>query len=372
MIIGVDIRPLLESQPTGVGNYAFLLLKHLLELDQQNSYKLFSNSLKNHSRELMGFLKLHQNVKLYSFRYPSKFFNATLSFFKKPYLDKIIGGADVFWFPNLNFWSVSQNCKTIITVHDLSFKRIPWAYSKKMRWWHHLVKPHKKLSQADKIITVSENTKNDLMEIYGLAENKIEVVYPGVESRITNLESRGLEFKLPEKFILYLGTLEPRKNVEGVIQAFEKINQKNLHLVIAGGKGWLYRNIYQLANQSKAKERVIFLNYIDPDDRWQLYQKAQALVWPSFYEGFGFPPLEAMLQGCPVITSANSSLPEVVGDAALLVDPYNIQETAAAINELLIDDKLRQNLISKGYEQVKRYSWENSAQKMLKMITSLI
>ena len=160
--------------------------------------------------------------------------------------------------------------------------------------------------------------------------------------------------------------------MEGVIQAFEKVSQEDLHLVIAGGKGWLYKKIYRLFCQSSVKDRIIFLDYVKPEERWQLYEKAQALIWPSFYEGFGFPPLEAMSLGCPVITSVNSSLPEVVGEAALLVDPYNIQEIAAAINQLLIDEKLRQNLISKGYEQVKKYSWENSAQKMLEAFKSLV
>ena len=401
MIIGVDIRALLESQLTGIGNYTLELLKHLLNLDHQSQYKLFNNSLKHPSQELMSFLKPLQNVKLYSFRYPSKLLNASLTFIKRPFLDRLIGGADLFWFPNFNFWQVSDQCRTVITVHDLSFKRIPWVYSQKMRRWHKFVNPQEKLRQADKIIVVSENTRKDLMEIYNLPSEKIEVIYPGVNLRPkTALASLrppavrqwrrqcragqqgrpGTEDRisirpreqLPNNFILFLGTLEPRKNVEGVIQAFEKVSQEDLHLVIAGGKGWLYKKIYRLFCQSSVKDRIIFLDYVKPEERWQLYEKAQALIWPSFYEGFGFPPLEAMSVGCPVITSVNSSLPEVVGEAALLVDPYNIQEIAAAINQLLIDEKLRQNLISKGYEQVKKYSWENSAQKMLEAFKSLV
>lgn len=381
MTIGIDIRALISRQLTGVGIYTWEILNHLFALDQKNKYKLFYNSARGLSSKVKEQFSSYQNVKLFSFKYPNKLLNASLFFLNSPKIDKMIGGCDLFWFPNLNFWSISKNCRSIITVHDLSFKRIPWAYSEKRRLWHKLVKPQDKLRRADKIIAVSENTKNDLIDIYGLAEDKVGVVHPGVEIRNPTClceaeaslrrrqvsEIRNPNFELPERFILFLGTLEPRKNVEGVIQAFEKVNQKDLHLVIAGGQGWLYQKIYRMARRSKNKDRIVFLDYINPEERWVLYQKAQLLVWPSFYEGFGFPPLEAMSQGCPVITSANSSLPEVVGEASFLVDPYNIEEISQAINIVLNDSQLRQRLIEKGYEQVKKFSWQDSAKKILKL-----
>jgi len=369
MVIAIDIRTFVTSQLTGVGIYAWEILNHLFRQDKQNQYKLFYNQTFGRKIKPVQDLANYPNVTLHYHHYPNKLLNFSLKYFHRPCLDELIEGCDIFWFPNLNFWQVSNQCKVILTVHDLSFNRIPWAYSAKMRLWHKLVKPREKFNQVDNIIAVSENTKNDLIDLYHLAAEKIKVVYPGVGLRPKTEDLKRIN--LPKKFILYLGTLEPRKNVEGVILALEKISQQDLYLVIAGGQGWLYQKIYKLARQSKVGSRIIFLNYVSPADRFGLYQKAQMLVWPSFYEGFGFPPLEAMSVGCPVITSSNSSLSEVVGEAALLVDPYNINEIAEAINQLLSNSQLRQNLVDKGYEQIKKYSWKESARKMIDLFNRL-
>ncbi len=374
MIIGIDIRPLLANNLTGVGIYTYEVLKNLLEIDQKNQYKLFFNSARSSDQTKIEELKKFPNVKIYKFNYPNKLLNLAITFFNWPKLDKMVGGCDLFWFPNLNFWSISKNCKSIITVHDLSFKKIPWAYSKKMSFWHKVVKPGQKLKSADKIIAVSNSTKKDLVEVYGIPENKVSVIYSGVNvGRGTRDEGLIKEkYSLPHKFILYLGTLEPRKNVEGIISAFEQITDSGYSLVIGGGKGWLYRKIYKKASRSSAKDKIKFIDYVDPADRSALYQLADLFIWPSFYEGFGFPPLEAMSVGCPVITSTNSSLPEVVGDAAILVDPYNVKEITSAMNQILIDDQLRQNLINKSYQQVKKFDWQNTAKEILNIFESTI
>ncbi|MBU1037357.1 glycosyltransferase family 4 protein [Patescibacteria group bacterium] len=372
MTIAIDIRALLSSQLTGVGVYLYEILKQLFNLDQKNNYKLFLNSLSGPLPKIISEFKSYPNVKVYSFNYPNKLLNLSLIFVSRPALDKMIGGCDLFWFPNLNFWQVTKNCKTVISIHDLSFQRIPWAYSAKMRWWHKAVKPKVKLEQADKILTVSRNSKRDLQEVYDLPVEKIEVIYPGIEENPPfNQQNFEKKYKLPKEYILYLGTLEPRKNVEGVIQAFEKINKRDIYLIIAGGKGWLYRRIYKTVQKSKAKNRIIFLDYVNSNDRWQLYYGAKLLLWPSFYEGFGFPVVEAMSCGCPVITSANSSLPEVTEGAAFLVDPYNIQEITSAVNYLLNDEKLRQQLIAQGLRQAKKFNWQETAKKVLQTFESL-
>ena len=369
MMIGIDIRALIGSQLSGVGLYLYNSLKSLFEVDNQNQYKLFFNSANYQPSDLINDFTHYPNVKLYSFKYPNKLFNALLIFLHKPNLDEMVGYCDVFWFPNLNFWQLSKKCRSVITVHDLSFKRIPWAYSKKMRLWHKLVYPREKFNQADKIISVSENTKSDLVNLYNLSNDKIDVVYPGIQPPTSNLQLSTL--KLPEKYILYLGTLEPRKNVESVIKAFEALNQSDLYLVIAGQKGWLYKNIYRKVQSSKLQANIKFLDYVSQNDRFNLYKNAQVLVWPSYYEGFGFPPLEAMSLGCPVITSANSSLPEVVGEASLLVDPFNANEIKEAINQVINDDGLYKSLIQKGYEQVKKYDWQKSGNQLKKLFENL-
>ena len=364
MVIGIDIRCLGGKKLTGVGIYTFSIIKNILISDNINEYKLFYNSLTPLESKIRKELVQYPNVKLINKGIPNKLFNLAL-ILKLIKLDRVVKGVDYFWFPNLNFWSVSNKCKTIITIHDLSYKILPWAYSYKMRLWHLLVSPKKKLNKADRIIAVSENTKNDLIKIYNLDDSKIIVIYPGIE-----LEHQGFKIEdlgLPKKYILYLGTLEPRKNVESIIQAFEEIKDPYLHLVIAGGKGWLYRRIIKSINKSSKKEQIFLLDYIHPDERWNLYQKAKMLIWPSYYEGFGFPPLEAMSQGCPVITSANSSLPEVIGNSALLINPYNISEIISFFIRLLTDNELREDLITIGKEKIKKFSWQNTALEILKL-----
>lgn len=373
MNIGIDIRNFVVGQLTGVGVYTGEMLHNLFRQDSKNRYKLFFNQSFGVNIKQIRDFNNYSNVTLHYRRLPNKLFNFLLKYCNRPKLDEYIDGCDIFWFPNLNFWQVGGKCKTVVTVHDLSFKKLPWSYSRKMRWWHRAINPQNKFERADKIIAVSESTKRDLVDLYNLPPEKIKVIYSGVNQapKAKNLKLIRDKYKLPDKFVLYLGTLEPRKNVEGVIRAFEKLNRQDLHLIIAGGKGWLYRKIFKLADRSNVRDRIIFLDYVNQDDRWQLYHNARALIWPSFYEGFGFPPLEAMSVGCPVITSSNSSLSEVVGKAALLIDPYNIQEISFAINQLLTNEALRQSLISKGYEQVKKYSWEKSAQMMLETFKSL-
>jgi glycosyltransferase involved in cell wall biosynthesis len=368
MNIGVDLRPLINTQITGVGVYLLENLKRILELDHKNHYKLFFNSLTGLDKRFVSEIRNEGNAKIYNFHYPNKLFNSSLLGLKRPFLDRLMGGCDLFWFPNFNFWQTSAGCKNIITVHDLSFIRIPWAYSLKMRCWHKLVNPRLKLNQAKKIIAVSGSTKNDLIDIYKIEQSKIEVIYPGVEPA----KDSEVNKPLPSKYLLFLGTLEPRKNLPAVIKVFEKVQDNDLYLVIAGGRGWLYNNIYKLVGNSLKKSKIIFYDYIDAQDRWRLYQNAQILLWPSFYEGFGFPAVEAMSRGCPVITSANSSLPEVVGRAALLIDPYNLNEMVKAVELLLNNQALRQSLITKGYEQSKKFNWQKSAQQTLELFNQQI
>jgi glycosyltransferase involved in cell wall biosynthesis len=181
------------------------------------------------------------------------------------------------------------------------------------------------------------------------------------------------KYNLPEKFILFLGTIEPRKNIVGLIQAYSQLKIKNYKLqnyklVIAGGKGWRSNEIYEEWEKSEYKDDIIFLGYIDNQDKPYIYNLASVFVYPSFYEGFGFPPLEAMACGVPVITSFASSLPEIVGDAGIMIDPYNINDLAEAISKVLSDEKLRNSMIEKGLEQAKKFSWGKAAGEYLDII----
>lgn len=375
MNIGVDIRSLMNPWRSGVGEYTYNLLDNLFRLDQKNRYFLFYNSFHQVDENLPAEWKGRENVKFCGFGWPNKLFNAGLKFLKYPKIDSLIGKIDLFFVPNIQFLSLSDNCQKVITVHDLSFERYPEFFSLKRRWWHKAVNPQKIIKQADKVMADSENTKQDLIKIYGVELKKVKVIYPGIavsniKCQISNVKNK---YNLPDKFILYLGTLEPRKNIVGLIKAFEKlISTYNLQptsykLVIAGFPGWNYREIYQAAKNSGVADKIKFIGPVAPADKPALYSLASVFIYPSFYEGFGFPPLEAMAAGRPVITSFNSSLGEIGGDAALLIDPYNISEMAEAIYQVLTDEGLSRQLAEKGKERVRKFSWQKTVEETLKI-----
>ena len=201
---------------------------------------------------------------------------------------------------------------------------------------------------------------------------KIKVIYSGINDKFKPIKSNNQirqKYNLPDEFILYFGTIEPRKNLIGLIKAFELIRHRHkIKLVIAGTKGWLYKNIFKSAQNSKYNKDIIFTGFVEEDDKPYLYNLASVFVYPSFFEGFGFPPLEAMACGIPTIVSHNSSLPEVVGAGAVMIDPYNIDELAWAMEIALTDEKVRAYLMQKGIEQAKKFSWQKCAQETLKVI----
>lgn len=381
MNIGVDIRSLMSPIRSGVGEYTYNLLDNLFKIDKKNGYFLFYNSFQSVAKDLpIVRWQNRESVKFCGFKWPNKLFNASLKFLKWPKIDRLIAkDIDLFFIPNMQFLSLSNQCKKVITVHDLSFERYPEFFSLKRKWWHKAINPQKLIQESNKIITDSQNTKQDLIELYGINPEKVKVVYLGVgESGIRSQESGTKEIKikydLPDKFVLYLGTLEPRKNIIGLIKAFEKLITRyglrvtGYALVIAGAPGWNYRDIYRAAKNSKVSNKIKFIGHVDPEDKPALYNAASVFVYPSFYEGFGFPPLEAMASETPVVTSFNSSLGEVCGDSALLVDPYNTSEIAEAIHQILVDENLSQQLVERGREQVKKFSWQKTAEETLKIL----
>ncbi|MCG2700955.1 glycosyltransferase family 4 protein [Candidatus Parcubacteria bacterium] len=377
MKIGIDIRTLMDIQYSGIPEYTLNLIKEILKLDKKNEYKLFYNSGKDVSNKIPKFAS--NSAEIIKTNYPNKLFNNVMQrVLGMPKIDQLLG-ADLFFMPNIGFVSLSNQCKKIITVHDLSFLRFPEFFSLKRRAWHSIVGVKKMLNQFDKVIAVSENTKNDLIDLCDIKEEKIKVIYHGVGGEYKAIEPNSQElneikrkYNLPDDFILYLGTLEPRKNVEGIIQAYGELREKNrglenFKLVIAGGRGWKYKNIFKIWNESKYKDSIIFLGYVDSADKVYLYNLASLFVYPSFYEGFGLQLLEAMACGTPVTCSFASSLPEVAGDAAVMVDPYNIAHIAGAIEQILTDNELKKDLIKKGLARAKHFSWEKTAKEYLEL-----
>jgi len=366
MKIGVDIRSLMDNRYSGVSWYTYHLLENLLALDQKNQYLLFYNSRKKTT--VPEFSQI--NAFNCGFNYPNKLFNLAVNFFDFPKFDQLIGGVDLFFLPNLHFASWSPNCRRVLVVHDLSFLKFSDFFPWKMRLWQKLVLRKGVIKQADILIADSDNTKEDLVDLLGIPAEKIRVVQLGVSKHYRQLDKADpilaavrTKYNLPEKFILYLGNLEPRKNIETIIESFKNIEGDN-HLVIAGGLSWKAKLVRTLANQDK---RIKLIGYVAEPDKPALYNLAEIFLYPSYYEGFGLPIMEAMACGCPVIAANNSSQLEVVDRAGLLVDPYNQGEIVAAINCLRTDSRFRAQLINQGLERAQQFSWQKTARKTLQI-----
>lgn len=375
MRIGVDIRVLARGARTGVEEYTINLLSQLFPLDKSVNYKLFYNAYRR--AELNYPWLALNNVCLRNYRIPNRFLFIGARYFNKPKVDKMLGGVEAYFNPHFFVAPLSRNCRKVITFHDLSFEHHPNFFSKRKRLWQKfLMDTKKEAEKADKIIAVSSSTKDDLINLYGISHDKIEVIYSGVAERFKPANSEWQtansvkkKYNLPDKFILYFGTIEPRKNIIGIIKAFELLkNDKSLKLVIAGTKGWLYGDIFKAAKNSKRSQDIFFTGFVEDKDKPGLYNLAELFVYPSFFEGFGFPPLEAMACGLPTIVSCNSSLPEIVGKAALMVDPANIDEIACAMGTVLTDSELRKRLIETGIKQAKKFSWQKCAEKTLAVL----
>jgi glycosyltransferase involved in cell wall biosynthesis len=389
MTIGIDLRVLARGTRTGVEEYTINLLSHLLPLEPEINYQLFYNAYQKVKLNY-PWLSL-SNVQLKDFRIPNRLFFATACYLNQPKIDKLLDGIDVYFNPHFFIAPLSSRCKKVITFHDLSFEHEPRFFSGRKRLWQKfLMNTRREAQRAGKIIAVSQSTKEDLVNLYGIEPEKIKVVYSGVGGQFrpffrspTPKLSRSWtpklielkeKYNLPDKFILYFGTIEPRKNIIGLIKAFELLKKSykpqttNYKLVIAGTKGWLYQDIFRTAKESKYNQDIIFTGFVEEADKPVLYNLAQLFVYPSFFEGFGFPSLEAMACGIPTIVSVNSSLPEIVGQAALMVDPTNIDELAWAMETTLTNNNLREQLIKKGLKQAQKFSWQKCAQETLEVL----
>jgi glycosyltransferase involved in cell wall biosynthesis len=301
-----------------------------------------------------------------------------------PKIDQLVGGVDIVFFPNIIFGSVSSNAKVFSTIHDLSFERYGEHFSLKRRWWHIFINPKKSVQKANRIIAVSESTKDDLTIFYKISPEKISVIHSGVSDEFCVIDRNSkkiLEVKqknnLPYKFILFFGTIEPRKNITNLVKAFNLLQKKALQeksdldkyeLVIAGEKGWLNEKILAEIEKSPYKEKIKIIYCVPNEDKVYLYNLASLFVYPSFFEGFGFPPLEAAKCGVPVICSNNSSLPEVAGGSALMIDPDKPDEIFLAMREILTNPDLKDALIQKGLEKSKQFEWKKTAEKTLEIL----
>ncbi len=378
MNIAIDITPLKQKNLSGVGKYLKETLSRLLILDRKNKYFLISFGRKNKSIDVD--LK-SENVKLIHYNIPSKLMFILSLFFKWPNLD-----VDIFWLPNFNICHLKgrsagrqgKNIKLISTVHDLSFIKYPQFLNWSRKLWHKFVCPRKIIQNSDKLIAVSENTSLDLQNIYHVSTDKIIVSPLGVDRKFNKIAKQEYlqqikeKYQLKNDFVLFVGTKEPRKNILAVLMAFKKINF-DLDLFILGPSGWKegpWRDYYQHL-PPEVKERIKILDYCLEKDLPALYNLAKVFIWPSFYEGFGLPVLEALACGCPVISSNNSSLPEVVKENALLIEAFDVQDLYLALKQLLTDQDLYNFYKSKSFDKEYYNNWDRAAEELLELFNKL-
>src|SRR3989338_2593793 len=329
-IIGVDTRVLVLGKRTGVEEYLLNILPRMIAFHPETTFRLFYNAFRKPTFQNLDISKYH-NVEIYSLPIPNRPLFALNALANWPKIDKLMGSCDVFWSPHILNVALSGHVRHVVTVHDLAFERYSEFFSKEKLWWHkYLMTPKKQLQYANHVLAVSQSTKSDLEHLYKIPSEKITVTPLGVGDEFKpipktddTLKAVRKKYNLPEYFMLYFGTIEPRKNILGLIQAFEIFKSHQLpdashRLVIAGSKGWLYHEVFEAARRSPYARDIRFAGFIDTQDKPALYSLADVFVYPSFFEGFGLPVLEAMACGVPIITANRSSLPEVAGDAAIL------------------------------------------------------
>jgi glycosyltransferase involved in cell wall biosynthesis len=291
-------------------------------------------------------------------------------------MDRFFTGVDLFHATE-HLLPRFSSVRTVFTLHDLIFLFHPETHKPLNRWFLTLMMP-RFLRAADAVIAVSECTKRDAVRFYGIPEEKITVIYEGVNPRFRPASPETIaavraRYGLPEHFILYVGTIEPRKNLTALLEAFHHLlATHDLRLVIVGKKGWLYEGFFRRLRELGLEDRVIFTGYVPDEDLPAIYSAADLFVFPSLYEGFGLPVLEAMACGTPVICSNTSSLPEVAGDAALLVDPTDVRALAGAMERALTDEHLRSELMAKGLERARWFTWEKAAAKTLEVYRGVL
>ena len=360
MIVGIDGNEANVAERVGVGKYAFELLWQLYRF-QVSGFR-FQVYLKE---KPLPDLPTEISWWKYKVIGPKKFWTQIglplNLFFQKP-------RPDVFFTPS-HYAPRFSPCPRVISIMDLSFLHFPEMFKTQdlyqlKNWTAYSVK------KARKILTISKSSKDDIIKYYQVPEDKVVVTYPGATMQ-NDIEKSKKKYGIIGDYILSVGTLQPRKNFVKLIEALNILvsSYPNIFLVIIGKPGWLYQEIYEAPKKFRVEGKVKFLDYVPDEDLPALYKNAKCFVLVSLYEGFGLPALEAMNYGCPVVVSNVSSLPEVAGEAGILVNPNNVEEIVQAITKVLnMDEREKREMVEKGFKQASKFSWEKCAKETLKVL----
>ena len=378
MRIGIDITSAVR-QGAGIGRFTRELIRAYLSLDLPDEHTLFAAtgglpaSVTNGRLDYMTGLARRSALSTCRLPLADDWLHRLWHRARLPVpIEALIGRVDLFHEPDFVLPPTLPRTPTVLTVHDLTFIRDAQSALPKLRRYLNRVVPLS-VARATHVLADSMATRNDLIELLHTPDEKITVLYGGVDGRFApvrdpdKLAAVRARYDIgPEPFILGLGTIQPRKNYQRLIQAFSNLLPlghltSNLRLVIVGGKGWLSDSIFAQVKRLGVADRVMFPGFVDDGDLPALYSAATLFAFPSIYEGFGLPVLEAMACGTPVVTSNTSSLVEVGGDAALLVEPTDVDALADAMRRTLQDAGLRRQLVQRGFEQARRFTWDKAA-----------
>jgi glycosyltransferase involved in cell wall biosynthesis len=373
--IGIDYTAAVRQQG-GIGRYARSLIRALSLLDTKNQYVLFVAGRQGDD----GLGDWPENFRLRPLPLSDRWLNILWQRLRVPLPIQLwTGRLDLFHSPDFVLPPLGRT-PAVLTVHDLSFMRVPWCFVPGFRDYLEEAVTHS-VERASLILADSASTERDLIELLGAQGERVQVLYPGVESRFRPVSDEATlaavrqRYGLPDSFVLGLGTLQPRKNFAGLVDAFGRMLAaggdvaalEDIHLVIAGGTGWMSGDIDLAVERAGLQKRVRILGFVDDRDLPALYTLARAFAFPSWYEGFGVPVLEAMACGTPVVAADNSSLPEVVGGAAIMTDAGDPDALALAMYRALAEPGLRELLIAAGFEQAARFTWQGAASELLQV-----
>lgn len=369
MKIGIDAR-LYGFQNKGIGRYIQKLIEYLERIDQKNQYVIFlvKKNWEDYQPKNSNFKKVLADYKTYGLKeqifMPLKIWQERL---------------DIIHFPHFNVPICVKNF--IVTIHDLATTRFSNLKATTLNFFLYKIKHLAyrliiwlAIKRAKKIITVSEFSKKEIIKYFKIKPEKITVTYEAADRFLITEQSK---IYIPKPYLLYVGAAYPHKNLENLLKAFRILlndlkssDTQNLKLVLVGKEDFFYQRLKKKTEELSLRERTIFLGYLDDQGLVQIYQNAFIYVFPSYYEGFGLPALEALSQGVPVVASRTGSLPEILDQAALYFNPHDIKDMAQIIGKVINDKNLREDLIKKGFKQVKKFNWQKCAEETLKVYTT--
>lgn len=377
----IDAKPLIKNK-TGIGWYAYKTVEEMLKTEQIDTrfigcaHDLLGRDSAKHDLWSMGFKEVHTQKLI-----PGRLYKLFWNIIKIRY-NWLFSGGDIYHFYNFVVPPISKKKKVVVVVYDMVYKKFPETMKASNLYLLNR-DMGRSVKRADHIITISQSAKNDILAYFDINERNISVMPPGIDysvysaAQAVSEEKRNQirrKYRLPEKFFLYLGTIEPRKNVGTIFRAYSTLPRSirdEYKIIIAGGMGWKADEIMKLPKQLNIENDLMFAGYVDEEDKPFIYSLAEVFLFPSLYEGFGLPVAEALASGTPVITANNSSLPEAGGDGASYVDCMDDAGIAQEIVKYIEDNDYRSLKLAAGQKHVKTLSWEDNARRTFEIYQRL-